>query len=60
MAFHADIRPALATSVAVEHWIDLSEEQASGGHKTGRMRWVLLISLAMAVAGLFGIAYLAG
>jgi hypothetical protein len=43
---------------APEIGVDLSEEEASQGHKTGHMRWVLGIGLALACLGMVAVTVL--
>jgi hypothetical protein len=63
MAINAQLDPRVGITTPAVHEddcpdCDLSEEQASQGHKTGHMRWVLLIGFALACLAVAGPAIL--
>jgi hypothetical protein len=58
MATNERLGPAVEVAVDAAESADLSEEQASQGHKTGHMRWVLGIGFVLACLVLAGAAVL--
>jgi hypothetical protein len=58
MAMNVRLDPRFEVSKEPAYAVDLSEEEASQGHKTGHMRWVLGVGFVLACAAVAGTAVL--